>query len=63
MAEFCAYSEDMNQIIACRDCGKEIAYGEAFTSRKHFNQGGFGFCVCESCYEKEWEEYREQHKA
>ena len=47
------YSSDMDKLIACASCGKTITFGEGYTSRKITNNVGFGYCVCEQCYEKE----------
>lgn len=49
------YSNDMNQIIQCVNCGKEIRFGDSYTSRQYHSEMGFGYCVCDQCYKKEWE--------
>jgi len=53
--DYCLYSTDMNKKILCKGCNKVITFGEAYTSMEHFNHAGFGYGVCESCYEKEYE--------
>ena len=49
------YASDMDDIIACAACGKLLKFGDSYTSRKILSNGGFGFAVCEDCYEKEFE--------
>ena len=52
-------ADHMDEIINCACCGKEVAFGDCFTSRKIFGVNGiFGFPVCSDCYEKEWKEWR-----
>lgn len=51
------YSEDMNEIVNCANCGKEIKFGNGYTSLRHFsNSGVFGLPVCKDCYHDELEE-------
>ena len=52
------YSEDMNEIVNCCQCLKKIRYGDTYTSNEINTDLGFGFAVCEDCYEKEWERKR-----
>lgn len=54
--EATTYSNDMNKIVSCARCGKKVLFGEAYTSRQIHTPGGFGYAVCEKCYEKEWKE-------
>lgn len=49
------YSNDMDEIVNCISCGKLIKFGETFTSRQWHTNIGFGYGVCELCYQKEWE--------
>ncbi len=44
---------DMAEIVNCVSCGKEMTFGEGYTSRVIHSAMGFGYCVCESCMEKE----------
>ena len=53
------YSEEMEETVNCPHCGKEIRYGDSYTSLEIHNDMGFGFAVCEKCYEKEWLRRRE----
>lgn len=52
----CMYSDDMNELINCANCGADITYGDGFTSRFIHNRTGFGYCVCEKCCELETNE-------
>lgn len=48
------YSVDMDEIVNCPHCGRQVAFGECYTSRQIHTEHGFGYAVCESCYEDEW---------
>lgn len=52
------YSDDMDEIVNCSSCGRKITFGECYTSREIQNGIGFGYPVCEKCYEEEWERER-----
>lgn len=47
------YSNDMNLPINCTNCFKDMTFGDGYTSRTIHNDVGFGYPVCEDCYEKE----------
>ena len=47
------HSNDMEELIDCADCGKEIKYGDGYTSRAIHTELGFGYTVCEDCYDRE----------
>lgn len=47
------FRNDMNEIVDCASCGKSIPYGLSYTSIEFHTAMGFGFCVCDECYEKE----------
>lgn len=49
------YSDDMDEIINCPHCGKQIKFGDGYTSLEFHTGMGFGYAVCEECYNKEWE--------
>lgn len=49
------YSDDMDEIINCPHCGKQIKFGDGYTSLEIHTHIGFGYIVCEECYNKEWE--------
>lgn len=48
--------ESMDEIINCAGCGKEITFGEGYSSNSIHDQFGLGFCVCKDCANKEWAE-------
>lgn len=48
------YEKDFNEKINCASCGRKIEYGDSLTSLEIHTNIGFGYCVCEKCYEKEW---------
>lgn len=50
------YEADMRATVRCARCGRELPYGESYTSRQVHTPGGFGYCVCGECYEAETEE-------
>lgn len=54
---FCkTYCNDLKEIVNCPHCGRKIKFGDSYTSREiHTPVLTFGYAVCESCYEKEWE--------
>lgn len=45
-----SYSDDMDEIINCPHCGKEVTYGSCYTSKEIHTPHGFGYAVCENCY-------------
>lgn len=49
------YSDDMDEIVNCPHCGKQIKFGDGYTSMEIHTSVGFGYCVCHECYyDKEW---------
>lgn len=57
-----SYSGDMEEIINCVQCGKEVKVGETYTSLEVHTEIGFGFLVCSECYEKEHKRRNEASK-
>lgn len=51
------YCDNMDEKINCVQCGKEIRFGEGYTSREIFS-GPWGHMVCVDCMEKERERER-----
>lgn len=49
------YESNMDTIINCPHCKKELAYGDGYTSLELHNDIGLGYVVCGSCYDEEWE--------
>lgn len=48
------FSMDMEEIVNCPHCGREIKFGDGYTSRQIHTKHGMGFAVCADCYEKEF---------
>ena len=53
------FSMDMDEIVNCPHCGREVTFGECYTSRQIHTEHGMGYAVCEECYEAEWEAEKE----
>lgn len=47
------YSTNMREKINCVHCGKELEFGDCYTSLEVHTEMGFGYGVCEKCYNKE----------
>lgn len=56
------FSMDMDEIVNCPHCGKQVAFGKCYTSRQIHTKHGMGYAVCEKCYEAEWEAEKESVK-
>ena len=54
------FSVNMDEIVNCPHCGREVRFGDCYTSRQIHTRYGMGFAVCEECYEKEWREERSE---
>ena len=39
--------------VVCPSCKSTIEFGEAFTSKRYQDDLGYGYCVCEKCYNNE----------
>ena len=52
------YSDDMEEIVNCAQCGKELPYGETYTSLEVHTHTGMGYAVCEECNKQEWQRRR-----
>ncbi len=48
------YSEDMDEIINCARCGRTVKFGDCYTSLEIHKESGFGYGVCENCYNAEF---------
>lgn len=44
----CLYTDNMEQEIACCQCGKKVKYGDCYTSQTIQTPKGFGYAECES---------------
>lgn len=49
----------MSNKVNCAQCGREIKFGDSYTSKEIHTFSGFGYSVCEECYDKEWERRNE----
>lgn len=55
------YSENMDEIIPCAGCGKQIKVNDGYTSLEIHTNAGFGYIVCETCYQHELKrKYKDQ---
>ena len=43
-------SYDMDLPINCVNCGKEIKFGDGYTSKRYHTQAGMGYYECERCH-------------
>ena len=48
------YSEDMDELINCAQCGKKIKFGDGYTSLEVHTNLGIGYSVCDKCWDKEY---------
>ncbi len=53
---------DMEKIINCANCREKFKFGECYCSKTIHNELGFGYPVCEKCYNKELENERRCEK-
>ena len=53
------FETDMEKIVKCPNCNKDMKFGDGYTSRQYHNNIGLGYAVCEKCYEEEWKQYQE----
>lgn len=56
LPEDSALIANMKKVVACAQCGTKHEYGTMYTSRQIHNNMGFGYAVCQKCYEKELKE-------
>ena len=55
------YIDDLEKTIACAACGKPVIAGDTYTSKEIHTNAGFGYLVCEDCYYKEFQRWKEAH--
>ena len=48
------YSPDMEETINCASCGKQLKFGDSYTSLEIHNNMGFGYAVCQRCNDNEY---------
>ena len=54
-------ADSMDEIINCACCGKEIRYGDGYSSIDICGMSGcLGYSICEECYKKELAELFEE---
>lgn len=46
----CLYTDNMEQEIACCQCGKKVKFGDCYTSRTIHTELGLGYAECPECY-------------
>lgn len=46
-------TDNMNEIINCACCGRQITFGKSYRSLEIRTKDGVGYAVCEDCHEKE----------
>lgn len=51
------FTDNMDEIVNCAACGRELKFGDCYTSKEIHTGIGLGYNVCGSCYEKEWERW------
>lgn len=51
------YCDDMDNLVYCPGCDQAVVFGNTYTSRRYFYNGGvFGIPVCPACHKKEWKD-------
>lgn len=54
--------DELETVINCASCRKKAIFGACYTSKAIHNPSGFGYPVCESCYNQEFNKYMEARK-
>lgn len=44
------FSCNMDEIINCTNCGKEIEFGDGYTSQRYYSNNGMAYSECKECY-------------
>lgn len=44
------YTDDMDEIVNCAQCGRTLKFGDCYTSREIHSRHGMGYPVCQDCY-------------
>ena len=47
--------EDMEEKVNCCQCGREVEFGNTYSSQEVQNDYGLGYATCEECHNKEME--------
>lgn len=48
------YTTNLDEIINCCQCMKEMRFKDGYTSLEVHNDYGLGYSVCPECYQEEW---------
>ena len=56
------YEPVMETPIVCASCGKQMTFGDGYTSLTLHNDAGFDYSVCESCNSTELDEEIENRR-
>ena len=48
-----AYLANMDEVVQCAQCGKEMTFGDGYTSQEIHTAMGFGYSVCTICHTAE----------
>ncbi len=48
-----AFQANMDTKVECAECGRKIAFGDGYTSRRIHTNLGLGYAVCKRCYNLE----------
>lgn len=54
--------DELETVINCASCREKVIFGACYTSKTIHNIHGFGYPVCESCYNMEFKKYMEARK-
>ena len=49
------YTDNMDEKCQCASCGKNMVFGDGYTSMEIHTDLGLGLIVCEECYEQEFQ--------
>lgn len=52
-ADYILSTDNMEEIITCPNCGKQVTFGQSYTSMEYHTAFGLAYPVCKECYEKE----------
>lgn len=47
------YTDHMDMEINCTSCGRNLKFGDCYTSKEIHNHSGLWYPVCDGCYQKE----------
>lgn len=52
----------LESVVVCAECGCKLEYGDCYTSMKIHTEDGFGYPICEKCYDAEVKERMNTNK-